>query len=66
MRLLGEPTLDSEWSSGTRAASVDLCDTGVLDVGLTLMVRAVRGSRGPGALSVRSTLTLLGCVRHVV
>lgn len=65
VRLLGEPTLDSEWSVGTRAAPVRLCGTGVIEVESSLTSRAVRGNRGPGVLIVRSTLMLLVGVRHV-
>ena len=65
MGLLGEPTLDSEWSAGTGAAHVALCGIGVTDVGLVLFARAVGGSRGPGALVACGTLVLLGRVRHV-
>ena len=65
MRLLSKPTLDSEWSVGTGPAPVGLCGIGAMDVGSSLMIRAVRGSRGPGAVILCSILALIGCVRHV-
>ena len=65
VRLLSEPTLDSERSVGTGAAILDLCGTGVEDVGWCPIDRAVGSSRGPGAVIACSILVLLGCVRHV-
>jgi len=64
MWLLGEPTLDSEWSVGARAAAVDLCDIGATDVGSSLVTRAVGSGRGPGAIA-RGTVVVLSRVRHV-
>jgi hypothetical protein len=65
MRLLSEQTLNSEWIAGTGAAPVALCGIGVMDVGLVLFARAVRGSRGRGALVACGTLMLLSRVRHI-
>ena len=62
LRLLCEPTLDSKWSIGNGAAPVDLDRIGAMDVGLSLIARAICGSRGPGALIICSTMPLLGRV----
>jgi hypothetical protein len=61
--LLGEPTLDSEWSIGTGAAPVGFCGIGVTNVGLSLITRAVGGSRGPCAIA-RGLVVMLSRVRH--
>jgi hypothetical protein len=63
MWLLGEPTLDGEWSVGARAAAVGLCGIGVTDVGPSLVTRAVGSGRGPGAIA-RGTMVVLSRVRH--
>ena len=65
VRLLGEPPLNSERSVGTTAASVDLYGTGIMDVGSSLVTRAVCGSRRPGALVAGGTKILLGRIRHI-
>jgi hypothetical protein len=63
VRLLGEPTLNSERGVGTAATPVDICGIGVTDVGPSLITRAVGGSRGPGAIA-RGLVVLLSRVRH--
>ena len=65
MRLLGKPTLDSEWGAGTGAALIAFCGIDIMEVVSVLFARAVRGCRRPGALVAYGTLVLLGRIRHV-
>jgi hypothetical protein len=66
MRLLGEPTLESERGNATSGALAGVCGTGILDIRSSLINEAVCSGRGPGALIACSTSVSLRCVRHVV